>query len=98
MSSSVNKVTLIGHLGADPKISHTHDGKCIASFNIATSESWKDRTTGERKDKTQWHSVVIFNEHLAGVAQMYLEKGSKVYLEGQLQSRKWTDKEGAERT
>ena len=97
MSGSVNKVILVGNLGRDPEIRQTQDGKPIANMSVATAERWKDRQTGERKERTEWHRVVIFNEHLAEVAKNYLRKGSKVYLEGQLQTRKWTDKSGAER-
>lgn len=97
MSGSLNKVTLIGHLGADPEMHYTKDGKPIASLRIATSEGWKDRATGEKKEKTEWHSVVIYSEGIAGIAAQYLKKGSKVYLEGRLQTRKWQDKEGHDR-
>jgi single-strand DNA-binding protein len=93
----VNKVILIGNLGATPKIRHTQDGQKIAHFNLATSESWKDRQSGERRERTEWHRVVIFNENLANVAEQYLRKGSKVYVEGQLQTRKWTDQSGVEK-
>lgn len=94
MAGSVNKVILIGNLGADPEIRHTQDGRPIANLSIATSESWRDRTTGERKEKTEWHRVVIFSEGLAKIVEQYLKKGSKVYIEGQLQTRKWTDQSG----
>ena len=97
MAGSVNKVILIGNLGKDPEIRSMQDGKTIVNFSIATSENWKDKTTGEQKAKTEWHRVVIFNEHLAKIAQNYLKKGSKVYLEGQLQTRKWTDQSGVEK-
>jgi single-strand DNA-binding protein len=97
MAGSVNKVILIGNLGADPEIRRTQDGKPIANLRIATSESWKDKNTGERKEKTEWHRVVVFNEGLCRVAEQYLKKGSKVYVEGQLQTRKWTDKDGVEK-
>jgi single-strand DNA-binding protein len=97
MAGSLNRVTLIGNLGKDPEIRTTQDGREIANLTVATSESWKDKHTGERKERTEWHRVVIFNEGLAGVARQYLRKGSKVYLEGQLQTRKWTDKDGIER-
>ena len=97
MAGSVNKVILVGNLGADPEIRRTQDGRPIANFNVATSESWRDRNTGERREKTEWHRVVIFNEGLCKVVENYLKKGSKVYLEGQLQTRKWQDKEGQER-
>ncbi len=95
--SSVNKVILVGNLGRDPEVRHTQDGKPIVNLSIATSETWRDRSSGERKEKTEWHRVVIFNEALAKVAEQYLKKGSTVYLEGQLQTRKWTDKDGAEK-
>ncbi len=95
--SSVNKVILVGNLGRDPETRQTQAGKPIANFTLATSESWKDRQTGEKRERTEWHRVVIFNEHLAEIAQNYLRKGSKVYLEGQLQTRKWTDQSGTER-
>ncbi|MGV8939369.1 MAG: single-stranded DNA-binding protein [Allorhizobium sp.] len=97
MAGSVNKVILIGNLGADPEIRRTQDGKPIANLRIATSESWRDRNTGERKEKTEWHSVVIFNEGLCKVAEQYLKKGATVYIEGALQTRKWTDQSGADR-
>ena len=94
MAGSVNKVILIGNLGADPEIRHTQDGRPIANLSIATSESWRDRNTGERKEKTEWHRVVVFSEGLAKIVEQYLKKGSKVYIEGQLQTRKWTDQSG----
>lgn len=97
MAGSVNKVILIGNLGADPEIRRTQDGRPIANLRIATSESWRDKATGERKEKTEWHRVVIFNEGLCRVAEQYLKKGAKVYIEGQLQTRKWTDKDGVEK-
>jgi len=97
MAGSVNKVILVGNLGADPEIRRTQDGRPIANLRIATSESWRDRNTGERREKTEWHRVVIFNEGLCKVAEQYLRKGSKVYLEGQLQTRKWQDQSGQER-
>jgi single-strand DNA-binding protein len=97
MSGSINKAILLGSLGADPEIRRTQDGRQIVNLRLATSETWKDKTTGERKERTSWHSVVIFSEPLAKVAEQYLRKGSKVYVEGQLQTRKWTDKTGAER-
>lgn len=97
MAGSVNKVTLLGHLGKDPEIRKTQDGKDIANLSVATSESWKDRNTGEKRERTEWHRVVVFNDGLAGVARDYLKKGSKVYLEGQLQTRKWTDQAGVEK-
>lgn len=97
MSGHVNKVILIGNLGADPEIRRTQDGRPIANLRIATSESWRDKSTGERKEKTEWHRVVIFNEGLCKVAEQYVRKGAKVYIEGQLQTRKWTDQSGAEK-
>lgn len=96
MAGSVNKVILIGNLGRDPEIRSTQDGREIANLAIATSESWKDKSTGERKEKTEWHRVVVFNDGLVGVVKNYLKKGSKVYVEGALQTRKWTNKEGQE--
>ena len=97
MAGSVNKVILIGNLGADPEIRRTQDGRPIANLRVATSESWRDKATGERKEKTEWHRVVIFNEGLCKIVEQYLKKGSKVYLEGALQTRKWQDKEGQDR-
>ena len=97
MSACLNKVSLIGYLGADPEIRQTSDGKSIANLRVATSESWRDRHNGERRERTEWHRVVIFVEGLAKVAEKYLSKGSRVYLEGQLQTRKWTDRDGVER-
>lgn len=97
MAGSVNKVILIGNLGADPEIRHTQDGRAIANLRVATSESWRDKNSGERKEKTEWHRVSVFNEGLAKVAEQYCRKGQKVYIEGQLQTRKWTDQSGAER-
>jgi single-strand DNA-binding protein len=97
MAGSVNKVILVGNLGRDPEIRSTQDGQRIANFTLATSESWRDRTSGERKERTEWHRVAIFNENLVGVAEKYLRKGSKVYVEGQLQTRKWQDQQGQER-
>ena len=96
MAGSVNKVILIGNLGRDPEIRSTQDGREIANLAIATSESWKDKNTGERKEKTEWHRVVVFNDGLVGVVKNYLKKGSKVYVEGALQTRKWTNKDGQE--
>lgn len=95
--ASVNKVILIGNLGRDPEIRSTQDGSKIAQLSVATSESWRDKSSGERKEKTEWHRVVVFNERLAEVAEKYLLKGSKVYIEGALATRKWTDKSGAEK-
>lgn len=97
MSGSVNKVILIGNLGRDPEIRTTQDGVKIANLSVATSENWRDRATGERRERTEWHRVVIFNDRLADVVEKYLKKGSKVYLEGQLQTRKWTDQSGQDR-
>ena len=97
MAGSVNKVILVGNLGKDPEIRRTQDGRPIANLSVATSENWRDKATGERKEKTEWHRVVIFNEGLCKVAEQYLKKGAKVYLEGQLQTRKWTDQSGVEK-
>jgi len=97
MAGSVNKVILIGNLGRDPDIRRMTSGEPVVNLSVATSESWRDKASGERKERTEWHRVVIFNENLAKVAEQYLRKGSKVYLEGQLATRKWTDKDGAEK-
>ena len=97
MAGSVNKVILIGNLGADPEIRRTQDGRPICNLRVATSESWRDKNTGERREKTEWHRVVIFSEGLCKIAEQYLRKGSKVYLEGQLQTRKWQDQSGQDR-
>ena len=97
MAGSVNKVILVGNLGKDPEIRRTQDGRPIANLRIATSESWRDKSSGERREKTEWHSVVIFNENLCRVVEQYLRKGSKVYIEGQLQTRKWQDQSGQDR-
>ena len=97
MAGSVNKVILIGNLGADPEIKRTQDGRPIANLRIATSDTWRDKATGERKEKTEWHRVVIFSEGLCKIAEQYLKKGAKVYIEGQLQTRKWTDQAGVEK-
>jgi single-strand DNA-binding protein len=97
MAGSVNKVILVGNLGRDPEVRRLNSGEPVVNLRIATSESWKDKGTGERKEKTEWHSVVIFNENLARIAEQYLKKGSKVYLEGQLQTRKWQDQSGQEK-
>ncbi len=97
MAGSVNKVILVGNLGADPEIKRTQDGRPIANLSVATSDTWRDKNTGERKEKTEWHRVVIFNEGLCKIAEQYLKKGAKVYLEGQLQTRKWQDKDGKDR-
>lgn len=97
MAASVNKVILIGNLGQDPEIRTTNSGRKIANLSIATSETWKDKQSGERRERTEWHRVVIFNEQLAGFAEEYLRKGSKVYIEGQLSTRKWQDAQGQDR-
>jgi single-strand DNA-binding protein len=95
--ASVNKVILVGHLGADPEVRTFNNGGKVCNLRIATSESWKDKSTGEKREKTEWHTVAIFSEGLAGVAERYLKKGSKVYLEGKLQTRKWQDNDGSDR-
>jgi len=95
--SGINKVILVGNVGKDPEIRNTQDGKRIANFGVATSETWKDRASGERRDRTEWHRIVCFNDHLSGVIEQYVRKGSKVYLEGQLQTRKWTDQSGVDK-
>ena len=97
MAGSINKVILVGNLGKDPEIRTLNSGDRVANLSLATSESWRDRTSGERKEKTEWHRVVIFNDNLVKVAENYLKKGSKVYVEGTLQTRKWTDQSGAEK-
>ncbi len=97
MAGSVNKVILIGNLGADPEIKRTQDGRPIANLRIATSDTWRDKATGERKEKTEWHRVVIFSEPLCKIVEQYLKKGAKVYIEGALQTRKWTDQAGVEK-
>lgn len=97
MAGSVNKVILIGNLGRDPEIRSTQDGTRVANLSVATSESWRDKNSGERREKTEWHRVVIFNDRIVDVAEKYLHKGSKIYLEGQLQTRKWTDQSGQEK-
>ena len=97
MAGSVNKVILLGNLGRDPEIRNTQDGAKIVNLSVATSERWKDRMSGEPRERTEWHRVVIFNENLARIAEQYLRKGSSVYLEGQLQTRKWTDQQGVEK-
>lgn len=97
MAGSVNKVIIVGNLGRDPEVRTFQNGGKVCNLRIATSENWKDRTTGERKEKTEWHSVAIFNENLARIAEQYLKKGSKVYLEGQLETRKWQDQSGQDR-
>ncbi|MDE1938751.1 MAG: single-stranded DNA-binding protein [Alphaproteobacteria bacterium] len=97
MAGSVNKVILVGNLGRDPEVRRMTSGDPVVNLSVATSETWRDKASGERKERTEWHRVVIFNENLAKVAEQYLRKGSKVYLEGQLATRKWTDKDGAEK-
>ena len=97
MAGSVNKVILVGNLGKDPEIRRTQDGRPIANLRIATSESWRDKATGERREKTEWHSVVIFNENLCKIAEQYLKKGAKVFIEGALQTRKWQGQDGQDR-
>jgi len=97
MAGSVNKVILVGNLGKDPEIRRTQDGRPIANLSIATSDTWRDKTTGERKEKTEWHRVVIFSEPLCKIVEQYLKKGAKVYIEGALQTRKWTDQAGVEK-
>ena len=97
MAGSVNKVILVGNLGRDPEVRHTQNNQKVVNMRIATSERWRDRQSGESKERTEWHSVVIFNENLADIAERYLRKGSSVYVEGQLQTRKWTDQSGQER-
>ncbi len=97
MAGSVNKVILVGNLGRDPEIRTTQDGLKVANLSLATSDSWRDKNTGERKERTEWHRVVIFNERLVDVVEKYLRKGSKLYVEGALQTRKWTDNSGQER-
>src|SRR5436305_4382007 len=97
MAGSVNKVILVGNLGKDPEVRRMQDGRPVVNMSVATSESWRDKATGERKEKTEWHRVVVFNEGLAKVAEQYLKKGAKVYVEGALQTRKWTDQSGVEK-
>jgi single-strand DNA-binding protein len=97
MAGSVNKVILVGNLGKDPEVRRMTSGEPVVNLSVATSESWRDKASGERKEKTEWHRVVIFNKNLAEVAEKYLRKGAKVYVEGQLQTRKWTDKDGQEK-
>ena len=97
MAGSINKVILIGNLGRDPEVRTTQDGNKIVNISLATSERWKDRNTGEQRERTDWHRVVIFNEHLGNIAEQYLRKGSNCYIEGQLQTRKWTDQQGIEK-
>jgi single-strand DNA-binding protein len=97
MAGSVNKVILVGNVGKDPEIRRTQDGRPIANLSLATSETWRDKSTGERKEKTEWHRVVIFSEPLCKIVEQYVKKGSKLYVEGALQTRKWTDQSGAEK-
>jgi single-strand DNA-binding protein len=97
MAGSVNKVILIGNLGRDPETRRMNSGDAVVSFSLATTESWRDKTTGERKDRTEWHNIVIFNENLGKIAEQYCKKGSKVYVEGHLQTREYTDKDGNQR-
>ena len=97
MAGSVNKVILVGNLGADPDVRSTKDGRPVVNLSVATSENWRDKNSGERREKTEWHRVVIFSEGLCRIAEQYLKKGSKVYLEGQLQTRKWQDDKGNDR-
>ena len=97
MAGSVNKVTLIGNLGRDPEIRTTQDGTKVANLSLATSESWRDKTSGERREKTEWHRVVVFNDRLVDVIEKYLKKGATIYIEGALQTRKWTDQSGVEK-
>jgi single-strand DNA-binding protein len=97
MAGSVNKVILVGNLGKDPKVARLNSGDSVVSFSLATSESWRDKSSGERKEKTEWHNIVIFNENIGKVVEQYCKKGTKVYVEGQLQTRKWTDQSGVEK-
>ena len=97
MAGSINKVILIGNLGADPEVRHTQDGAAIVHLRLATNESWRDKNTGEKREKVEWHRVVIFNENLGKIAEQYLRKGSKVYIEGQVETRKWQDQSGADK-
>ena len=97
MSGSLNKVMLIGRLGQDPEVRSTQDGRSLCTFSIATSESWNDKNTGEKREKTEWHRIVVFNEGLVNIIQQYVKKGSNVFIEGQLQTRKWEDKDGIEK-
>ncbi|MBL8571656.1 MAG: single-stranded DNA-binding protein [Phreatobacter sp.] len=97
MAGSVNKVILVGNLGRDPEVRRLNNGEQVCNLRLATTETWRDKASGERKERTEWHQVVIFNENLVRVAEQYLKKGSKVYVEGQLQTRKWTDQQGAEK-
>ena len=97
MSGSLNKVMLIGRLGQDPEVRNTQDGRSLCTFSIATSESWNDKNTGEKREKTEWHRIVVFNEGLVNIIQQYVKKGSNVFIEGQIQTRKWEDKDGIEK-
>lgn len=97
MAMSLNKVTLIGNVGKDPEVRATGDGREIAAFSLATGESWRDRTTGEKKERTEWHRIVVFNDALVGVIKNYVKKGNKIYIEGSLQTRKWVDNAGVEK-
>jgi single-strand DNA-binding protein len=97
MSGSLNEATLIGNLGKDPEIRHTQDGRAIANFSIATSESWTDKRSGEKREKTEWHRIVVFSEGLAKICEKYLKKGSKVFVRGSIQTRKWQDQSGTDR-
>jgi single-strand DNA-binding protein len=97
MAGSVNKVILVGNLGKDPRVSRTNSGDQVVNFSLATSETWRDKTTGERKERTEWHNVVVFNENIGRIVEQYCKKGTKVYVEGQLQTRKWTDQSGVEK-
>jgi single-strand DNA-binding protein len=97
MAGSVNKVILVGNLGKDPRVSRTNSGDQVVNFSLATSETWRDKTSGERKERTEWHNIVVFNENIGRVVEQYCKKGTKVYVEGQLQTRKWTDQSGAEK-
>ncbi|MDR3186927.1 MAG: single-stranded DNA-binding protein [Holosporaceae bacterium] len=97
MAGSINKVILVGNLGKDPEVRSAQDGSKIVSFSVATSESWRDKVSGERKDRTEWHRIVVFNPNLAEICEKYLHKGSKVYVEGQLQTRRWQDQSGIEK-
>jgi len=97
MAGSVNKVILVGHLGRDPEVRHMNSGEAVVSFSLATTESWRDKMSGERRDRTEWHNIVIFNENLGKIAEQYCKKGSKIYLEGQLQTREYQDRDGNQR-
>ena len=97
MAGSVNKVILVGNLGKDPRVSRTNSGDQVVNFSLATSETWRDKTSGERKERTEWHNIVVFNENIGRVVEQYCKKGTKVYVEGQLQTRKWTDQSGVEK-